>query len=109
MERLDPRDHVFYAVRANETWRRVERGKPIGEGTFHRWWVDCLARAEVRYRSPHTARHTFATSWRRRGLSVDEIQILLGHASIRTTSDLYVHTGVDDVARHMALLESHGR
>jgi integrase len=47
----------------------------------------------------------FATRWRRLRLSVDEIQLLLGHAAIRTTSDLYVHTEIADVAARMQLLE----
>jgi integrase/recombinase XerD len=103
---MDSKDHIFYSVRANERARKVMREKPIGEGTFARWWRSCLERAGTRYRVPHTARHTFATSWRRKGLSVDEIQILLGHASIATTSDLYVHTKVMDVAERMALIEA---
>jgi hypothetical protein len=43
--------------------RHVEalRDKPIGEGTFSRWWRRCLDDAGVPYRNPHTARHTFAT------------------------------------------------
>jgi integrase len=38
-------------------------------------------------------------------LAIDEIQLLLGHESIRTTSDLYVHTDISEVAAHMALIE----
>lgn len=106
LEGLQPNDHIFYAVRANETFSKRIRNQPVGEGTFARWWRRCLDEAGVLYRTPHTARHTFATSWRRRGLQVDELQLLLGHASIRTTSDLYVHTAVHDVAEHMALIEA---
>lgn len=107
MERLGPNDHIFYGVHANQYGRVIQRGpKPIGEGTFARWWAGCLKRARVRYRAPHTARHTFATSWRRRGLDVDELKELLGHASISTTSDLYVHTNVHDIAAHMELIEA---
>lgn len=106
MERLERTDHIFYGVKANARSSKRVRANPIGEGTFHRWWGRCLEQAEVRYRSPHTARHTFATSWRRAGLAVDEIKILLGHSSIRTTSDLYVHTEIADVAEHMALIEA---
>jgi len=105
-EGLDERDHIFYSVRANEVISRRQRKTPVGEGTFARWWLRCLDDAGVRYRAPHTARHTFATAWRLRGLAVDEIQILLGHSSIKTTSDLYVHTQVQDVAEHMRVLES---
>lgn len=103
---LRPTDHIFYSVRANEISRKTMRAQPVGEGTFARWWRSCLDRADVRYRPPHTARHTFATRWRRRGLAIDELQILLGHASISTTADIYTHTNVDDVARHMALIEA---
>jgi integrase len=106
LEGLENDDHVFYGVKANALSRNLLRRTPIGEGTFHRWWGRCLEDAGVRYRNPHTARHTFATAWRRRGLSVDELQILLGHASIATTSDLYVHIEVEDVARHMAAIEA---
>ena len=106
LEGLGDRDHIFYSVRANELSSKRMRRDPIGEGTFARWWRRCLEDAGVRYRTPHTARHSFATRWRLRGLAVDEIQILLGHSSIRTTSDLYVHTKVADVAEHMRLIET---
>ena len=106
LEGLGNDDHILYGVKANAASRRLLRRTPIGEGTFHRWWGRCLEEAGVRYRNPHTARHTFATAWRKRGLSVDELQILLGHASVATTGDLYVHIEVEDVARHMAEIEA---
>lgn len=105
-EDLRQDDHVFYAVRANEVSRRRTRHQPIGEGTFHRWWGRCLQEAEVRYRKPHTSRHTFATSWLKRGLSSDELAVVMGHADPGTTSSIYVHLKSEDVARHMALIEA---
>jgi integrase/recombinase XerD len=106
LEGLEPKSFIFYATRANDSVSKRTRHQPVGEGTFHRWWKRCLDDAGVRYRTPHTARHTYATMWRRKGLSIDEIQLLLGHASIQTTSDLYVHTKIDDVAARIAELES---
>jgi integrase/recombinase XerD len=106
VEGLNQSDYIFYAVRANAVGSRRTRTHPIGEGTFARWWRRCLGAADVKYRKPHVARHSFATSWRRRGLAIDELQILLGHATIATTAGVYVHTNVDDVARHMALIEA---
>jgi integrase/recombinase XerD len=103
---LSPDDHVFYGVRANAVTRQRIRRAPIGEGTFARWWRRCLDEAGVKYRTPHTARHTFATTWRRRGLGADDLAVLLGHESVRTTSDLYVQIEVEDVARRMALVEA---
>ncbi len=107
LERLDGNDHVFYAVKANQTdVRKILRGKPVGEGTFARWWRSCLTTAGVRYRTPHTARHTFATRWRHRGLAIDDLQILLGHSSITTTASIYVHTRVADIAERMHAIEA---
>jgi integrase len=99
---IDRDDFLWYVKPGGRTRRTTE----MGEGSFHRWWERCLTDAGVRYKKPHTTRHTFATSWRRRGLAVDEIQLLLGHESIRTTSDLYVHTDVSDVAEHMAEIQA---
>lgn len=106
LEAPAPTDHLWYGTLANASGRTIRRSKPIGDATFHRWWGDCLKRAGVPYRKPHTARHTCATNWRRRGLALDEVQMILGHESIQTTSDLYVHTNVFDLAGHMALIEA---
>jgi integrase/recombinase XerD len=109
LERLGPDDHVFYRTYANAVTSRRMRDKPIGEGTFARWWRRCLTEADVRYRNPHVARHTFATTWRRRGLAADDLSVILGHASVRTTSDLYVQIDPAEVAERMAAIEAAAR
>ena len=107
LEGLKPADHVFFGVRANgQGARRILRDHPIGEGTFARWWRRCLDDAGVRYRRPHEARHTFATVWRRRGLQADDLSIIMGHESVRTTSDLYVVITPEEVAGRMAAIEA---
>jgi integrase/recombinase XerD len=106
LEALKPADHVFYGVRANgQGARKVMRDHPIGEGTFARWWRRCIDEAGVRYRRPHEARHTFATTWRRRGLAADDLAILMGHESVRTTSDLYVVITPQEVEQRMRAIE----
>lgn len=104
---LGAKDHIFYKVFANGSGaRRVDRVTPIGEGTFSRWWRRCLDDAGVKYRSPHVARHTYATTWRRKGLAADDLAAAMGHESVRTTIDLYEQIEIEDVARRMALLEA---
>jgi integrase len=106
-EGLGPDAFVWYSRRGNQRgYRAVTRSRPIGEGTFHRWWERCLADASVRYRSPHTARHTFATRWLRRRGRMETLWQAMGHASIATTVDLYGHLDVSDVARDLALVEA---
>lgn len=70
---------------------RVSRSGPIAVSTFSNWWGKALDAGSVRYRNPHMARHSFATRLRELGVAMEEIQQHLGHESIRTTSDTYVH------------------
>ena len=48
---------------------------------------------------PHTFRHSYATGLLRRGVAVEVVQHLLGHASIATTGDAYAHLKVEDARR----------
>jgi integrase len=101
-DRLDPTAHLWYTRPGGG---KVSRSRPVGDGSFDRWWRRCLAEAGVRYRNPHVARHTFATRWLRRGGRLETLSRAMGHASIRTTFDLYGHLDTSDVAADMALME----
>ena len=48
---------------------------------------------------PHTFRHSYATELLRRGVPVEVVAHLMGHASIATTSDAYAHLRVEDARR----------
>ena len=96
-------EHLWYATRTNQHDEpRIHRERPVGEATFARWWRSCCERARVAYRNPHTCRHTFATRWLRDGGRMDTLAKALGHASIRTTVDLYAHLATEDVAADVA-------
>lgn len=97
LDGLRPAEHLWYGTEKTPHWERVNRGTPIGEGTFARWWRRCLDEAGVRYRNPHTTRHTFATRYLRRGGSLERLSMLMGHASIKTTFDEYAHLVTADI------------
>jgi integrase len=79
---------------------RIKHDRPITAPSFHTWWGRCLDAAGVRYLKPHSARHLFARRWHKRGLALDDIQWLMGHADPRTTQ-IYTPTDIDDVRQRM--------
>lgn len=65
--------------------------RPIEPRTFrnyHRW---LLHKLNIPYVKFHALRHTFATRCIESGCDYKTVSVLLGHANISTTLDLYVH------------------
>lgn len=68
------------------------------EGVFvrqdvRRWDYDIANANQLRYISPHGFRHTHASMLFSAGVQAKDVQERLGHSTIRTTLDLYVHLG----------------
>ena len=75
---------------------------PVGAPMTYRSVYDLVLRLRARSGilfSPHVFRHTYATSLLRRGVAVEVVSKLLGHASIATTGDAYSHLSVQDTRR----------
>ena len=72
-----------------------ERSSALSRTRLHGLVADAAQRAGLSDVSPHTLRHSCATMLLDRGLGLHEVQRLLGHASIATTS-MYLHA---DAAR----------
>jgi len=53
-----------------------------------------------RYLTCHLLRHTFARLWKEQGASVESLKKILGHASVKTTLDLYGTESFADVRRN---------
>lgn len=100
---IGPKDFFWYTRPGGHHVKRTAR---IGETSFQTWWVRCLDAADVRYRNPHTTRHTFATRYLRNGGRLTTLRRVMGHESIKTTSDLYEHLDTRDSAIDIALLEA---
>jgi integrase len=99
-EGLNPEDYLWGSRPGGGS--RIVRRWPIGNTTFDRWYSRCIDTAGVPYLSPHTTRHTYHELMRLAGLSLEERQLLMGHASIRTTADIYGHLDFDKVADKLA-------
>lgn len=102
---LGPRDFLWYDNPGGRG--KVRHSQAISETSFHRWWTRCLAEFEddIGYRNAHVTRHTFATRWLKRGGRLETLSRAMGHASIRTTSDLYGHLETSDIRRDLELVE----
>ena len=62
-----------------------------------------------RYRAigPHLLRHTFARNWKSAGGSLESLQKILGHSSLRTTLDVYgTESELETAANYRCLLEA---
>jgi site-specific recombinase XerD len=66
---------------------------------FSQWLA--LAGLEGLGLSPHSCRHGAASRWLRGGLSIVEVQQLLGHRDVGTTGR-YCHASLDEIAAAMA-------
>jgi site-specific recombinase XerD len=60
------------------------------------WHVvkDCAKKAAIENLAPHGLRRTCARLWRDAGGELDQIQFLLGHASVQTTENISAASNV---------------
>uniref|UniRef100_B8HWN8 Integrase family protein n=1 Tax=Cyanothece sp. (strain PCC 7425 / ATCC 29141) TaxID=395961 RepID=B8HWN8_CYAP4 len=83
-------DYVFVNI-----WEGM-RGYPLSYSTVQALFRRLSRDAEVRV-TPHMFRHTHATDLIRTGMQMSYVQKRLGHASIQTTIDTYVHVTNEDM------------
>ena len=67
--------------------------KPADPATYRTWFKKYLARNGFRPLRFHSLRHTFATRCIESGCDPKTVSVLLGHSSVNTTLNLYVHPG----------------
>lgn len=58
-----------------------------------------LKAAGVPYRNFHVLRHTYASRCVERGVDVKSLSEMLGHADVRTTLQVYVHSSLEHKMR----------
>lgn len=85
-------DYVFVNLWAEPV------GRPMSYAGVDRLVRRLRARTGIEF-TPHQFRHSYATDLLRRGVAVEVVQHLLGHASISTTIDTYSHLGIEDARR----------
>ena len=86
--RWDDSEYLFISLSPNSYWLPLSRNSV--ESLVKRYALLVWIKEKV---TPHTLRHSFATSLLRRGADIRSVQALLGHSSIQTTQ---IYTHVDD-------------
>jgi site-specific recombinase XerD len=74
-----------------ECYLTTRRGTFLEPRSYRSYYGRFLKRAGIAHSSFHKLRHTFATQLIERGADVKTVSELLGHASVNTTLNLYVH------------------
>jgi integrase len=72
---------------------------PMDPRTYQYRFKSLLERYGFRMRNFHTLRHTYATRCIEKGVDVKSLSEMLGHADIKTTLRLYVHSSMEHKKR----------
>lgn len=94
---LDMRDLVFLSQRT---------GEPIKNSSYDTQLYKLCEKAGIPHFCMHSLRHTYATRAIESGMQPKVLQKLLGHASIKTTMDKYVHVTNDSLLEAIKQFEN---
>ncbi len=85
-------------------WRT---GEPAKNSSYDTHLYNLCDEANIKRFCMHALRHTYATRAIESGMQPKLLQQLLGHASIKTTMDRYVHVTEDSLANAVKQFENH--
>jgi site-specific recombinase XerD len=83
---------------ANEQLFLTKRGKPATREFLYRIVKKRLQQTEIKQKSPHTIRHSFATHLLDHGADIRVVKELLGHSSLAATQ-IYTHTSKEQLRK----------
>jgi len=85
--------------------------KSNGEGYDNRgiqkYFKELIASLDIRDKSFHTLRHTFATNALESGMDVKTLSEILGHSDVATTLNCYVHPNEKGIKRAMEIASTY--
>lgn len=97
IEKIPVLDYDFYLL--------TNSAKYMEPRTYRRFFNRFLQQHGIENLNFHCLRHTFATRCIEKGADVKSVSDLLGHATINTTLNMYVHPGMEEKRKCIELLE----
>ena len=82
-----------------------KKGTPTKNSTYDSHLMKLTNKAQIQNISMHTLRHTFATRCVEAGMKPKTLQMILGHANINVTMNLYVHLTDEEKRKEMEKFE----
>lgn len=98
--------HRKHAERDQDLVFTSSTGTPIDPKNFVRTFHEIRRKAGLRRIKLHHARHTAATLLKQAGVSAKDAQLILGHAHITTTQQIYQHGDEDGQRDALLTLET---
>lgn len=80
-------------------------GRTVEPRTMQRHFKTVLKHAGMRDLNYHALRHTFATRCVEHGFDVKSLSVILGHADVKTTMNIYVHPSQERLRDMMAKVD----
>ena len=72
-------------------------GQRSANGWRKREYYPLLDKLGIPRRTPHAARHTFASWASEAGIAPETLQKIIGHAQFSTTANTYIHKNIDQL------------
>jgi integrase len=94
-----------YLVMKDLVFRNFRTGEPAKNSSYDTHLYKLCDEAGIRRFCMHALRHTYATRAIEAGMQPKVLQQLLGHASIKTTMDRYVHVTDDSLTQAVRQFE----
>ena len=86
-------------ARNEENYFLTGKSAPLEPRTLQYQYRTLLKAAGIPYRNFHVLRHTYASRCVEQGVDIKSLSEMLGHADVRTTLQVYVHSSLEHKMR----------